>query len=384
MKKVVVLGSTGSIGQQALDVVRRFPGEFEVVGLSAGGARDESRRQFFADVDEFMAGNTNRAVLESEQGLEAVCLLAQSECDVVVNSIAGAVGLKPTIAALSSRFSPKLALANKESLVAGGQLIKNLLSENLLARINPVDSEHSAIWQALGNPREVKTTAIRRLILTASGGPFRGFSRAQLRNVSVHDALKHPTWNMGQLVSINSATMMNKALELIEAVYLFGVDESKVEVVVHPQSKVHSMVEFADGSIIAQASNNDMRLPIALGLSCPARLDGVIGAYDFASASNWQFEPLDESVFHAIKLARSVLNAGPQFPAVMNAANEVAVGAFVEGKIGFLQIMEVIEEVIARFDAGDTAFCASELEGVLRIIKWSEEESGRVIRSISQ
>jgi 1-deoxy-D-xylulose-5-phosphate reductoisomerase len=378
VQKVVVLGSTGSIGQQALAVVRSYPEEFEVVGLSARGTSEKSRAQFSADVDEFLGGSWQNAVLECESGLDAVVELAQTECSVVLNGISGAIGLKPTLAALSSSFVPKLALANKESLVAGGHLVQKILGKNLLERINPVDSEHSAIWQALDS----NVAGVKRIILTASGGPFRNFSREQLREVSVESALKHPTWSMGPLVTVNSATMMNKAFELIEAVYLFGVDEKKVEVIVHPQSKVHSMVEFVDGSIIAQASNNDMRLPIALGLSYPARLESVICPYNFTSASTWEFEPLDEGVFRATRLARSALKSGPLFPAVMNAANELAVNAFLLGQIGFLQIVELVEEVLERFSSSDSKPSSFALADVECAIKWSQEEYKRVIRSV--
>ncbi|MDR1448286.1 MAG: 1-deoxy-D-xylulose-5-phosphate reductoisomerase [Candidatus Ancillula sp.] len=382
MQKVVVLGSTGSIGQQALDVIRRYPDQFEVVGLSAKGTRKESRTQFYADVDEFLGGNFSRAVLESEHGFKAITELAQTECSVVLNGISGVIGLKPTLAALSSPFAPKLALANKESLVAGGHLVQKMLGENLLERINPVDSEHSAIWQALEG-QKYNTTSVKRLILTASGGPFRGFTKEQLQKVTVKEALKHPTWNMGPLVTINSATMMNKALELIEAVYLFGVDEKQVEITVHPQSKVHSMVEFIDGSIIMQTSNNDMRLPIALGLSYPNRLESVICSYDFTTSSTLEFEPLDEDVFRAIKLARNALRSGPLFPVVMNTANELAVDAFLSKKISFLQIVELVEEVVEQFSSKYNQPSSLTLENIEHAIKWSVEECERVIRSVS-
>lgn len=332
MRRVIVLGSTGSIGEQALDVIRSNPGRFEVVGLAAGTQADRVREQ----AEEFAVEHT---ALGAE---EAVALVREVEADVVLNGITGSIGLGPTLAALEAGRT--LALANKESLIVGGELVTRLAKPG---QIVPVDSEHSAIAQAL---RAGSANEVRRLVLTASGGPFRGRSRAELESVTPAEALAHPTWDMGRMVTTNSATLVNKGLEVIEAHLLFDVPYAEIEVVVHPQSIVHSMVEFTDGSTIAQASPPDMRLPISLGLDWPHRVSGVGAPLDWRSAQSWEFEPLDAEAFPAVALAKEVGRAGRTFPAVYNAANEEAVVAFHEGRIGFLGIVDTLRAVVDAHD----------------------------------
>ncbi len=333
MRRVVILGSTGSIGTQALEVIRANSDRFEVVGLAAGS----DRAGVEAQAAEFGVDDIALGAVEAEQ------LVRDIDADVVLNGITGSVGLGPTLAALEAGRT--LALANKESLIVGGDLVTRLAGPG---QIVPVDSEHSAIAQALlsGEAHEV-----RRLVLTASGGPFRGRSRGELADVTPAQALAHPTWDMGRVVTTNSATLVNKGLEVIEAHLLFGVPYEHIDVVVHPQSIVHSMVEFLDGSTIAQASPPDMRLPISLGLDWPHRISGVGAPLDWTAATQWTFEPLDEEAFGSVALAKRVGRAGGTYPAVFNAANEQAVDAFHEGRLSFLGIVEVIERVVERHDA---------------------------------
>ncbi len=335
MRRVLILGSTGSIGTQALDVIRSNPRRFEVVGLAAGS----DRAALEAQAAEFDVEHTALGAVEAEQ------LVRDVDADVVLNGITGSVGLGPTLAALETGRT--LALANKESLIVGGQLVTALAAPG---QIVPVDSEHSAIAQALraGEHREV-----RRLVLTASGGPFRGRTRAELADVTPAEALAHPTWNMGRVVTTNSATLVNKGLEVIEAHLLFDIPYADIDVVVHPQSIVHSMVEFVDGSTIAQASPPDMRLPISLGLDWPHRVAGVGRPLDWTAATLWTFEPLDDDAFPAIRLAKRVGRAGGTFPAVFNAANEQAVDAFHDGRLSFLGILDTIERVVDAHEAPD-------------------------------
>jgi 1-deoxy-D-xylulose-5-phosphate reductoisomerase len=331
MRRVTVLGSTGSIGVQALEVIGANPDRFEVVGLAAG----RNRELLAAQAETFGVEHTALGVEEAEQ------LARDIDADVVLNGITGSVGLGPTLAALGA--GRVLALANKESLIVGGDLVTALAAPGQLV---PVDSEHSAIAQALlaGEAREV-----RRLVLTASGGPFRGRSRDSLADVTPQEALAHPNWDMGPVVTTNSATMVNKGLEVIEAHVLFGVPYERIETVVHPQSIVHSMVEFVDGSTIAQASPPNMRLPISLALDWPHRVPDAGTPLDWTMASQWSFEPLDEDVFPAVRLARAAGAAGGCAPAVYNAANEQAVAAFHDGRLGFLGIVEVIERTLEAF-----------------------------------
>ena len=336
MRRVLILGSTGSIGTQALDVIRTRRDRFEVVGLAAGSDRAGLRTQ----AAEFGVTDTALGAEEAEQLVRGV------EADVVLNGITGSVGLGPTLAALECGRT--LALANKESLIVGGDLVTALAAPG---QIVPVDSEHSAIAQAL---RAGAATEVRRLVLTASGGPFRGRSRADLDDVTPAQALAHPTWDMGRVVTTNSATLVNKGLEVIEAHLLFDVPYDDIDVVVHPQSIVHSMVEFHDGSTIAQASPPDMRLPISLGLDWPNRVAGVGAPLDWTTATSWTFEPLDDAAFPAVRLAKHVGRAAGTYPAVFNAANEQAVDAFHEGRLSFLGIVHTIERVVDAHEAPDT------------------------------
>lgn len=357
MKRVVILGSTGSIGEQALDVIRKNPSKFQVVGLVAGSQADRVRQQ----ADEFNVEHTGLGAQEAEAMVRDVA------ADVVLNGITGSIGLGPTIAALKAGRT--LALANKESLIVGGDLVMDLAAPG---QIVPVDSEHSAIAQAL---RSGARDEVRRLVLTASGGPFRGRSRESLRDVTPAEALNHPTWDMGRVVTTNSSTLINKGLEVIEAHLLFGVSYGDIDVVVHPQSIVHSMVEFVDGSTIAQASPPDMRLPIALGLNWPHRVEGSAAPLDWSAAGSWDFAPLDDAVFPAVKLAKAVGRARATFPAVYNAANEEAVDAFHEGRIGFLDIVSTVEDVLERHTAPEQLT----LESLLEAEVWARAEAQRVI-----
>ncbi|MCM6761122.1 1-deoxy-D-xylulose-5-phosphate reductoisomerase [Rathayibacter sp. ZW T2_19] len=328
MRRVIILGSTGSIGTQALDVIGANRDRFEVVGLAAGSNREMVAEQARA----FGVEHTAFGAVEAEELVRGV------DADVVLNGITGSVGLGPTLAALEEGRS--LALANKESLIVGGELVTSLAAPG---QIVPVDSEHSAIAQALlaGEHREV-----RRLVLTASGGPFRGRDRDSLRDVTPAEALAHPTWDMGLVVTTNSSTLVNKGLEVIEAHLLFDIPYERIDVTVHPQSVVHSMVEYVDGSTIAQASPPDMRLPISLGLDWPHRVAGVGAPLDWTRAHSWTFEPLDEEAFPSVRLAKKVGAAGASYPAVFNAANEQAVQAFHAGRIGYLDILATVEAVV--------------------------------------
>lgn len=357
MRRVIILGSTGSIGTQALEVIAANSDRFEVVGLAAGSNKDllESQAHAFG---------VKNAVLGAQAATE---LVENTNADVVVNGITGSIGLAPTLATL--RTGKTLALANKESLIVGGRLVTDAAKPG---QIVPVDSEHSALAQCL---LAGETAEVRKLILTASGGPFRGWSREQLESVTPEQALNHPTWVMGKVVTTNSATLVNKGLELIEAHLLFKVPFDRIEVTVHPQSVVHSMVEFVDGSVIAQASPPNMKLPIALGMSWPERLNNVAPACDWTQSHNWTFEPLNENVFKAVRLARQVGSAGLTYPAVYNAANEEAVEAFHQGRIGFNQIVDLIERVVDAHSADSEL----SLEGVLAAEVWARDRANAQI-----
>ena len=328
VRRVVILGSTGSIGTQALDVIRANRERFSVVGLAAG----TNSALLAEQATEFGVADTALGAVDAERLVRAV------DADVVLNGITGSVGLGPTLAALESGRT--LALANKESLIVGGELVTRIAKPG---QIVPVDSEHSAIAQAL---RSGTAAEVARLVLTASGGPFRGRSRESLRDVTPAEALAHPTWDMGLVVTTNSSTLVNKGLEVIEAHVLFDVPYERIEVTVHPQSVIHSMVEFVDGSTIAQASPPDMRLPISLGLDWPNRVAGVGVPLDWTAAHAWTFEPLDDEAFPAVALAKRVGGAGSTYPAVFNAANEQAVTAFHAGRIGYLDILDTVERVV--------------------------------------
>ncbi|WP_399552308.1 1-deoxy-D-xylulose-5-phosphate reductoisomerase [uncultured Bifidobacterium sp.] len=359
-RRVVVLGSTGSIGTQGLDVIFRHPERFEVIGLAAGGSHvsllAEQAVRFrvpVVAVADRRAASVLREALDAlggagiaiQTGYDAVVSLAGGGADVVLNGITGSIGLSPSIAALQA--GSQLALANKESVVAGGHLLFDAQVRE--AQINPVDSEHSAIWQSL---RAGAHEEVSRLVVTASGGPFRGMTRGQLRDVTPEQALNHPTWHMGPVVTINSSTLMNKGLEVIEASRLFRIPPERIVVTVHPQSIVHSMVEFRDGATICQASPPDMRLPIALGLSFPERLGDVASACDWGAAASWTFEPLDDEAFPAVSLARQCLAASQKHTAVLNAANEQAVHAFLAHRLPYLGIVDTVKAVLDEMDAG--------------------------------
>jgi 1-deoxy-D-xylulose-5-phosphate reductoisomerase len=355
-RRVLVLGSTGSVGTQALEVIAANPDLFEVVGLAAGSDRRGLEAQGLA------TGVTRLAL----GAAEAVQLVRDTPADVVLNAITGSVGLGPTLAALEVRAT--LALANKESLIVGGDLVTAAAAPG---QIVPVDSEHSAIAQAL---RSGSAAEVRRLVLTASGGPFRGRRRADLAEVTPAEALAHPTWDMGLMVTTNSATLVNKGLEVIEAHLLFDVPYERIDVVVHPQSIVHSMVEFTDGSTLAQASPPDMRLPISLGLGWPHRVAGVGVPLDWTQAQSWTFEPLDDDAFPSVALAKRVGTAGATYPAVFNAANEQAVAAFHAGRIGYLAIVDTIERVVDAHEPQQMT-----LEGVLDAERWARAAADAIL-----
>ena len=353
VRDIVILGSTGSIGTQALDLVRANPDRFRVVGLTAGGSHPEL---FEAQVAEF-------APAFSGLGEEASTEAAGRECDVVLNGITGAVGLRPTLAALDAGTT--LALANKESLIMGGSLVTDRAKPG---QIVPVDSEHSALAQCLraGSPGDV-----RRLVLTASGGPFRGRTREDLAEVTVEEALQHPTWSMGPVITINSATLVNKGLEVIEAHLLFGIP------VVHPTSDVHSMVEFVDGSTILQASPPTIMIPIALGLAWPDRVPDAAPAFDWSTPGTWEFFPLDDEAFPAVSLARTAGELGGTAPAVYNAANEECVEAFRAGRLRFVDIIPTVDDVLAAHDVRSSQDLT--VDDVLAADAWARERAAAAI-----
>lgn len=357
MRRIIVLGSTGSIGTQALDVIRANPRRFELVGLAAGS----NAEMLASQAAQFQVEDTALGAVEAEQ------LVRDVEADVVLNAITGSIGLGSTLAALKAGRT--LALANKESLIVGGELV---LAAATPGQIVPVDSEHSALAQAL---RAGTHAEVRRLVVTASGGPFRGRSRAELADVTPAEALAHPTWDMGRMVTTNSATLVNKGLEVIEAHLLFDIAYDDIDVVVHPQSIVHSMVEFIDGSTIAQASPPDMRLPISLGLDWPHRVGGVGRPLDWTTASSWTFEPLDDAAFPSVALAKAVGRAGATFPAVYNAANEQAVDAFHEGRLSFLGIVDTIARVVDAHEPPD----ALTVESLAAAESWARQTADRLI-----
>ena len=361
MKKIIILGSTGSIGTQALEIIEANPDLFSVAGLVGNSNQDLLQAQ---------ARKFNVSAEKTVTGADAaVRLIEDTEADVVINGITGSVGLMPTLATL--RTGKILALANKESLIVGGKLVTLAAKPG---QIVPVDSEHSALAQCLLSGAK---SEVSKLILTASGGPFRGFTKEQLAAVTPAQALKHPTWTMGKVVTTNSATMVNKGLELIEAHLLFDVPFERIEVTVHPQSVVHSMVEFVDGSVIAQCSPPDMKLPIALGMTWPNRVPNISTPVDFTKSHTWTFEPLDEEVFAAVRIAREVGSKGLTYPAVYNAANEQAVEAFHEGRIGFLGILEIIEETLASHRPESELT----LESVLEAERWARAFADELISS---
>ena len=339
IRDVVVLGSTGSIGVQALEIIAANPNKFRIVGMSAGRKNPnllmEQAKKFNVPIVGTMAPAPAVDSVQVIEGDNSSVEIAALPCDIVLNGITGSIGLGPTLSALG--VGNKVALANKESLVAGGDLVMKFGRENLF----PVDSEHSAIYQAM---LAGKSSDVKKLILTASGGPFR--DRADLSDVTVADALNHPTWSMGEVVTINSATLVNKGLEIIEAHYLFDLPYSAIDAVTHPQSVVHSMVEFNDGSTIAQASPPNMKGPIAYALGYPERVAKATAPIDWSKSHTWSFAPIDNEKYPAIDLARRCGELGGGLPAVFNAANEVAVAAFLAGKIKFTAIIEIVEQVV--------------------------------------
>jgi 1-deoxy-D-xylulose-5-phosphate reductoisomerase len=378
--RVLILGSTGSIGTQALEVIAANPDRFEVVGLAAGGANPDLLARQCAETGVRKIAVADPAAAERIgdvpfSGPDAVTrLVRDTEADVVLNALVGALGLEPTLAALAT--GARLALANKESLVAGGPLV---LKAARPGQIVPVDSEHSALAQCLraGGADEVAT-----LVLTASGGPFRGWSAAELESVTPEQAGAHPTWSMGPMNTLNSASLVNKGLELIETHLLFGIPYERIEVVVHPQSVVHSMVTFTDGSTIAQASPPDMRLPISLALGWPQRVAGSAAACDFSTATSWDFEPLDDSVFPAVDLARSAGRAGGCMPAVYNAANEEAAAAFLAGRIRFPTIVGTIADVLHAADQWSAE--PATVEDVLEAQRWARQRARGIVDVAAQ
>ena len=410
-REVVILGSTGSIGTQALDIIRRNPDRFRVVALAAGGSDPDALARQAAEFGvaavavanpaaapqaqaalrhHFEVGRTERGTTPAHRplsgghplsppsplsprpempvllaGPDAVCEVAGWPCDVVLNGVTGAAGLQATLAALDAGRT--LALANKESLIIGGALVTSRAKPG---QIVPVDSEHSTIAQCL---RAGSNSEVRRLVLTASGGPFRGWSRDRLETVTPRQALAHPTWNMGPLITINSATLVNKGLEVIEAHLLFGFGLDRIDVVVHPQSIVHSMVEFADGATIIQASPPDMRLPISLGLAWPDRVADAAPCLDWSVAASWTFEPLDDEAFPAVALAREAAAAGGTAPAVYNAANEACVADFLAGRIAFPRIVSTVARIVSEHDAACAA--VTTVADVLEVDGWARRRA---------
>lgn len=378
-RSVLVLGSTGSVGTQALDVIRRNPDRFRLVGIAAGGndpvrladQAAEFELSAVAVADPAGAGHLPGTVRVLTGPDAVVELIATTPADVVLNGVTGSLGLPATLAALATGAT--LALANKESLIAGGPLVTRAAAPG---QIVPVDSEHSALAQCLRGGRAAE---VSRLVLTASGGPFRGCRRDELAEVTVEQALAHPTWAMGPTITINSATLVNKGLELIEAHLLFGVGYDAIDVVVHPQSVVHSMVTFTDGSTLAQASPPDMRLPIALALGWPDRVPEAAMPCAFDSAVSWTFEPLDGEAFPAVELARASGRGGGCLPAVFNAANEEAVAAFVAGRIGFLGIVDCVAAVLAEADG--YAAEPTTVDDVLDAERWARARARELVHT---
>jgi 1-deoxy-D-xylulose-5-phosphate reductoisomerase len=395
-RDIVILGSTGSIGTQALDIVRRNPDRFRVAGLAAGGgnvgllarqaaefgpsvvavanpaAADAVREAIKAEFARTDRGDSDRSGTRPEvvAGDDAVSGLAGYPCDVVLNGVDGAAGLRATLAALDAGRT--LALANKESLIIGGPLVTARAKPG---QIVPVDSEHSTIAQCL---RAGQRSEVKRLVLTASGGPFRGWPKQRLESVTPDQALAHPTWNMGPLITVNSATLVNKGLEVIEAHLLFGFGLDRIDVVVHPQSIVHSMVEFADGATIIQASPPDMRIPIALGLAWPERVADAAPGLDWTTAAQWTFEPLDTEAFPAVSLAREAARLGGTAPAVYNGANEACVADFLAGRITFPRIVNTVAQIVSEHDTPGTG--STTLEDVLAVDAWARARARELNR----
>ena len=375
MRDVVVLGSTGSIGVQALEIVAAHPNKFRLVGLSGGRKNPqllmEQAKKFNVPIVGSMAPAPKTSGVQVIDGDNSSIEIAALPCDIVLNGITGSIGLGPTLSALG--VGNKVALANKESLVAGGDLVMKFGADKII----PVDSEHSAIFQAL---LAGKVSDVKKLILTASGGPFR--NRADLSDVTVADALNHPTWSMGEVVTINSATLLNKGLEIIEAHYLFGLDYENIEAVIHPQSVVHSLVEYVDGSTIAQASPPNMKGPIAYALSYPERINKATAAIDWSKSHTWEFSPVDNEKYPAIELAKRCGQVGAGLPAVYNAANEVAVAAFLAGQIKFTAIIDTVESVVQSFGSNTTT-TIRDISDVSGIEQSARSKAAELIKEIA-
>ena len=386
MRNVVILGSTGSIGSQAVEVIRENRDKFNIVGIAIGGANPkaaiEQAQEFGLSADQIAVRNIEGAkevsralggyVITGENS--AAALVESQEADVVLNALVGASGLPATMAAL--RSDATLALANKESLVAGGRIVLDAAKPG---QIVPVDSEHSAMAQCM---RGTRRSEIARLVLTASGGPFRGWEREGLMEVTTEEAVVHPTWSMGTMNTINSSTLVNKGLELIEAAMLFDMDPDKIDVTIHPQSVIHSLVTFTDGATLAQASPPSMKLPIAHALDWPNRVPDVQEPLDFSQAFSWEFEPLDNEVFPAVCLAREVAKKGDPYPAIYNAANEAAVEAFFAGRIKFPEIVDIIGEVLD--EADEFAAVPSDVFDVMRVEARTRERVAAAIARIER
>ena len=375
MREIVILGSTGSIGVQALEIVAANPNKFRVVGLSAGRKNPallmEQAKKFNVPIVGSMAPAPQTDGVKVIDGDNSSVEIASLPCDIVLNGITGSIGLGPTLSALA--VGNKVALANKESLVAGGELVMKYGRDKLI----PVDSEHSAIFQAMLAGKE---SDVKKLILTASGGPFR--DRADLSDVTVADALNHPTWSMGEVVTINSATLVNKGLEIIEAHYLFNLAYEVIEAVIHPQSVVHSMVEFNDGSTIAQASPPNMKGPIAYALAYPERINKACAPIDWSKSHTWNFSPIDNEKYPAVELAKRCGELGGGLPAVYNAANEVAVAAFLAQRIKFTAIIELVERVVQSFGS-NTPTTIRDISDVSAIEQSARMKAEELIKEIA-
>ena len=375
MREIVILGSTGSIGVQALEIVAANPNKFRVVGLSAGRKNPallmEQAKKFNVPIVGSMAPAPQTDGVKVIDGDNSSVEIAALPCDIVLNGISGSIGLGPTLSALA--VGNKVALANKESLVAGGELVMKYGRDKLI----PVDSEHSAIFQAMLAGKE---SDVKKLILTASGGPFR--DRSDLSDVSVADALNHPTWSMGEVVTINSATLLNKGLEIIEAHYLFDLAYEVIEAVIHPQSVVHSLVEFNDGSTIAQASPPNMKGPIAYALAYPERINKACAPIDWSKSHTWNFSPIDNEKYPAVELAKRCGELGGGLPAVYNAANEVAVAAFLAQRIKFTAIIELVERVVQAFGS-NTPTTIRDISDVSAIEQSARMKAEELIKEIA-
>ncbi|MFD6418902.1 1-deoxy-D-xylulose-5-phosphate reductoisomerase [Streptomyces sp. NPDC060194] len=391
-RDIVILGSTGSIGTQAIDLVLRNPARFRVTALSANGGRVGllAEQAYRLRVEQVAVAREDvvpqlREALRAEYGAgeplpeilagpDAAAEIAASPCHTVLNGITGSIGLAPTLAAL--RAGSTLALANKESLIVGGPLVKAVAKPG---QIIPVDSEHAALFQALAAGTRAD---VRKLVVTASGGPFRGRTKAELASVTREEALAHPTWAMGPVITVNSATLVNKGLEVIEAHLLYDIPFEQIEVVVHPQSYVHSMVEFTDGSTLAQATPPDMRGPIAIGLGWPERVPDAAPAFDWTRASTWEFFPLDTEAFPSVGLARHVGTLAGTAPAVFNAANEECVDAFLAGRLPFNAIMETVTEVVGEHGV-PTAGTSLTLPDVLEAETWARARARELSNQVA-